>query len=257
MTKTPIIPLVVGHASLNVKASPEQVARLMKRFIRTEGVHLAGCTEGQTKGAAKVKALRAALGDGYGVQRRGEYLHIFDREVLALERLEYHRLTRQWGGASVWRDTFVSAAWFRHLATGLSLRDERAHLPAGMQSGRGYRDDTALARRQAKTHRRAMSRWGDRLDKRLPKTRVIAGADFNTDFFLDVWRDRAEDQLGLDLCWSQTLPPKGEGTHHKRLIDGVATNMEVLSTYVSDLTEPRVFDHEQTVTAVNMARLVA
>lgn len=256
MTKAPIVPLHVGHASLNVKATPVQVARLMKRFIREEGLHLVGTTETQIGGPAKVAAIREELGPRYGVQRRGEYAHIFDKEVLALDRVEYHRLTRQWGGSSVWRDTFVSAAWFQHVETGFTLRDERAHLPAGVQAGQRYRADHA-AKRPVRTHKVALDKWGDRLDNRLPRTRVIAGGDFNVDFFLDEWRDRVGDELGLSMCWEQSLPPKGYGSHGKRLIDGVATNMEVLSTHVSDVWEPRVIDHEQTVTAVNMARLAA
>lgn len=241
-------PLTVVHASLHHSAKPKVVGNYLATLATQHKADLITTTE--AKGLGKVAAIRKALGVGWTVKRKGEYLIARRGAVVGWRGVpEVVRLTFVNRGLTKWRDLYVGSFPLTHRPTGTPLVLEVGHLAAGVESGDKYRT-AAKDAKAVKTHRRGLLQWSRRV-KRLPSSATpILAFDSNLDQKRDGWVDHLERALGVPSIWSDRDPKRG--THGKRLIDTVHTTASVKTAFVSPIQPPAPIDHRAVVTRINL-----
>lgn len=241
-------PATIVHASLHHSATPKVVANYLAALATKHGADLITTTE--AKGFGKVVAVRKALGPGWAVKRKGEYLIARRTAVFAWRaEAEIHRLTKVNRGLSKWRDLYVGTfpVAYRPSATDVAL--EVGHLAATVESGDQYRT-AAKDAKAVLTHKRGLLQWSRRV-KRTPAGVVpILAFDSNVDQKRDVWVDHLEERLGVPSIWADRDPKRG--THGKRLIDTIHTTAEVDTAFVSTIQPPKPIDHRAIVTRIHL-----
>lgn len=198
-------------------------------------------------GKAYADAIRSALGPGWAVARRGEYLYGWRRDVFRRRigrPLRRVRMTRTRGAAD-WRNLFVLKARMLHLKSQRNWAREVGHMPATVQDGRRWRASSSQA---VGTHQAGTRRWGAQVKRGLrlwPKTIRVVTYDSNLDHRLDVWRDHMTAEFGMPSIWSAKTATKGTHprVHPTRVIDAGNTNADVIDTWRSPIRPPAYVDH--------------
>lgn len=240
------VPLTVVHASLHYSASARLVAAYMAALVREHSADLITATE--AKGFGKVRATQKALGAGWAVRRRGEYMVAWRTAVLRRRDAPLvARLTYVNRGAARWRDLYVGTFPLEHLPTRTPLSVEVGHLAAGVEHGDKYRADPASAL-SVKTNRRGLLQW----------SRIIRPAgvvpilcfDANLDQKRDAWVEHLESRLSIPSIWRGRDPKRG--THGRRLIDTIHTTAPVKAAHVSPFNPPAPVDHRAIVARLEL-----
>lgn len=235
--------LRVGHGSGKWSADKHDVAHYVAHEIHSRGLDLFGCTEAQQRGI--VRAVRAALGPGFGVAKRGEYLAVWRRATV--RRLV--RPARMWHLTAIpelveWREFRVGVFWFRHRPTATPVRLMVGHAPSGVQAGSDFRTDSP---RQVEASRCGFAAWGRkirRLANRRPGVLQLAVMDSNLDQRNDHWRQWLTGQLGAPSVYAGRVPNRG--SHDVRLIDTghiCGAGARVTEAGVSAAERPPGYDH--------------
>lgn len=243
---TPKLPdptLAVVHASLKHSAKNKVVAKYIATLAFEHEPDIITTTEAQ--GLGKVRAVQGALGAGWVVRRKGEYMVAWRKATVYRRGTPSRtRLTRQ-NALAAWRDLWVASFPLVHRETGKRLNVEVGHLAAGVESGPAYR----VAKKDAKavlTHRRGLYQWAKRV-KAMPSGVIpVLCMDANVDQKNGTWKQTLERRLGVRSMWSGFAPKRG--THGKRLIDTIHAPLEARrAPFVSPLIPPKPIDHKAVV----------
>lgn len=198
-----------------------------------------------TEGKGRVRAVRRALGRDWRVQARGEYLIGTRRAVLGrwlpfpLPRLRIVEGADWTNGPHAGTRHFAAMfSNFRIRATGQRLRLIVVHATSGVQVGSRW----ARLIRRVRPYQIGVHKLGDWLAKPAPEVVQVIGMDSNLENHLEVWRDYLERELGLPSIWHFHRPVAG--THGRRLIDTMHSNVAVTDQGVSDLPRDHGLDHD-------------
>lgn len=232
--------LRLAQISLRFDVPPAHVGIYIARAVSQ--LQLDGFTS--TEGKGRVRAVRKALGRGWRVQARGEYLTGTRKAVIG--RWWFLPFARRrivegadWsnGPRAGTRHFAVMFSNHRIKATGQRLRLMVAHTPSHVQVGGHWRKLPARVR----PHKLGMRQWGHWIAKPAPTVVQVASMDSNTEQHLEVWRDYLERELGLPSMWHDSRP--GDGTLGARLVDTMHSNAAWSGQDVADLPRDHGLDH--------------
>ena len=233
--------LRVGHLSGKWSADKHDVAGYIAHEVRSRNLDI--CTTTEAQQWFIVETVKDALGPGFGVVKRREYLVVY-RKATVRRALRPTRILRLSNVRNFpqWRQLWVGVFWFRVRATGTLSKVMVGHMPAGVQSGRAWRTDSPLA---VAASTQGSATWGRRIARlrsRRPNVLQIATMDSNLDQKDAHWRGWLSDQLHAASVWQGRVPH--EGSHVDRLIDTAhVSGASTIDTGVSRAPRPAGYDH--------------
>lgn len=241
------VAIVAGKTTVGAAVA----ARYLDALDRDYNLHAMFTTE-HTQ-ADVVQQARGELGDGWAVQRGGEYLMAWKRMVIRGSRptMRVRQLTDVKGFPD-WRNVFVAIRGLRvkRSAGGLErpVTAIVGHMPAGVEFGTRWRPgggQTALAVAASKL---GFTRIGRVVRRRVRQFRggmVWVFLDGNLDLFEPAWMAFTNEHLHAISVYANVMPDDGD--HHGRLITGMwiaGRDVKVISTkVVRPRYMPAAYDH--------------
>ena len=210
-----------AHSSSLYSNSAQSLANQVEKWVESEDPSATLCTFTEVGSDSRTKVLKEAdpewaawvpSATDVGIMwRKADYSPVWK---------EAKKLTdKVWtDGKGRKHETWCGTALLKH-KKGRTLFISVCHLPSHVQNGSKFYDNA-----QAAAWKSACSGWSNYWNNKRksdhPDAALIV-ADWNVDLFSSTWRDRVKGYFpSMFLGWNGHMPPKGQGTHGSRLIDG-------------------------------------
>lgn len=212
-----------GHSSSLYSESPNSLAKQVDKAVGAENPDAVVLTFTEVGSDKRAKVLKDADPNQWAawVPSKSDVGIMWSKGIFQPIWKEAHKLTdKVWtDGQGRKHETYCATALLKDNGTGNTLFLSVCHLPSHVQNGNKFYDNA-----QAKAWKSAVNGWStywNNCRKRDHPTSAMLVADWNIDFHSSTWRDYVQNVFpSMFLGWSGNMPPKGKGTHGKRLIDG-------------------------------------
>ena len=211
-----------AHSSSYYGASPLSLAKQVKRAVEAKDPNATVLSFTEVGSPARTKVLEEADPENWAawVPNQSDVGLMWRHKQWSPVWKEPHQLTTKlWtDGQGRRHETWCATALLEH-RDGPTLFYSVCHLPSHVQDGGKFYDN-----QQAVAWKTSCSGWSDYWNecrKRDHPDLAMLVADWNVDFHSAHWRDVVKGYFpSMVLGWQGNMPPKAQGTHGNRLIDG-------------------------------------
>lgn len=214
--------ILFGFVPGKFDAPAKETARLVKQQVDKFGWQFVGTTESQTPGV--LGAVRMALGDGWQVEKAGEYIGAWRKDTFRPRDHEdgndvaIFRRFSDVKGLPDWQNVFAGIFRLVHISSGRPFTGVVFHSNSGIESGNGFRKGAEAAKKllSSRTGLTGIGDWAKKRFQKRPRLIVLIMGDGNLDQFRVRFRRYMKRTIGGLSIWKDSQGKIGD--HGKRLI---------------------------------------